>query len=48
MSDEFIMQTNKNLLPKQFVKKFVSIASCLKESIILFKGNKISKISTHI
>ena len=35
------MRTNKNFLPKQFVKKFVSIALLLKESIILFKGSKI-------
>ena len=39
------MQTNKNLLPKQFVKiivkKFVNITSFLKKLMILFKRNKM-------
>ena len=34
------MQTNKNLLSKQFVKKFVSIILLLKELMILFKEKK--------
>ena len=39
------MRTNKNLLPKQFVKiivkKFVIIAPLLKKLMILFKKNKM-------
>ena len=35
------MGMNKNLLSKQFVKEFVSIVLFLKESMILFKENKI-------
>ena len=35
------MQINKNLLPKQFVKEFVGIVLFLKESMILFKENKM-------
>ena len=36
------MRTNKNLLLKKCVKEFVSITLLLKESIILFKGSKMS------
>ena len=35
------MGMNKNLLSKQFVKEFVGIVLFLKESMILFKENKM-------